>query len=93
MVDDFIPELIEMLSSQMNPTMVCTTALLCNNAWTDGLQTEYKAARSVSNSGSSHSDKCGTCQAFMSRNARKVQEHSVGDIQDVLFNVLHHFKC
>ncbi|KAJ9594699.1 hypothetical protein L9F63_014033, partial [Diploptera punctata] len=35
LADDFVPELIETLSSQMNPKVVCTVAGLCNNAWVD----------------------------------------------------------
>jgi len=89
-VDDFIPELIEMLASQMNPTVVCTTALLCNNAWTDGLQAEYKAAQmAVADSTLS---KCGTCRNFMSNNLKKVQRSDPDDIQEVLFNVCDKFN-
>ncbi|XP_055923775.1 uncharacterized protein LOC129954113 [Eupeodes corollae] len=32
LADDFIPELIEALASQMNPQVVCSVAGLCNNA-------------------------------------------------------------
>ena len=77
-----------MLASQMNPTMVCTTALLCNNAWVDGLLSEYKSAlkaktlEQVSNDG-----KCESCRAFMSHNAMKVQSSSQVDLQNILFNV------
>lgn len=85
MVDEFIPELIEMLASQMNPTMVCTTALLCNNAWTDGLLSEFKAAQSVVTS--APDQKCDTCQAFMTHNAQKLQASSEEDVKRVLFNV------
>lgn len=35
--DDFVPELIEALSSQMNPQVVCSVAGLCNNAAIDDL--------------------------------------------------------
>ena len=87
-MDDFIPELIEMLASQMNPTVVCTTALLCNNAWTDSLQAEYKAARLATVE--SNQSNCGTCQKFMSNNLKKVQRSDPDDIQEVLFNVNLH---
>jgi saposin len=33
--DEFIPELVETLASQMNPQVVCSVAGLCNNAWVD----------------------------------------------------------
>lgn len=34
-VDDFVPELVEALSSQMNPQVVCSVAGLCNNVAID----------------------------------------------------------
>jgi len=41
-VDQFIPELVETLASQMNPSVVCSVAGLCNNAHIDKLLTEYQ---------------------------------------------------
>lgn len=38
--DEFIPELVETLASEMNPQVVCSVAGLCNNAWVDK-QLEY----------------------------------------------------
>lgn len=76
-----------MLASQMNPTMVCTTALLCNNAWTDGLLSEYKAAQSGKSEPSTKQLSCETCQAFMNHNSRKLQSSSQVDLQRILFNV------
>lgn len=35
LADDFVPELVEALSSQMNPQVVCSVAGLCNNAEID----------------------------------------------------------
>lgn len=87
-MDDFIPELIEMLASQMNPTMVCTTALLCNNAWVDGLLSEFKSAQSAKTSQRlSEESKCESCQAFMTHSANKIQSSSQVDVQHILFNV------
>lgn len=37
LADDFIPEMIEALTSQMNPQVVCSTAGLCNNLAIDKL--------------------------------------------------------
>ncbi|KZS14611.1 Uncharacterized protein APZ42_019947 [Daphnia magna] len=88
LVDDFIPELIEMLASQMNPTMVCTTALLCNNAWVDGLLSEFKSAQSAKTSQRlSDESKCESCQAFMTHSANKIQSSSQVDVQHILFNI------
>lgn len=35
LADDFVPELVEALSSQMNPQVVCSVSGLCNNAAID----------------------------------------------------------
>lgn len=40
-VDDYIPELIETLASQMNPSVVCSVSGLCNSAHFDKLLEEY----------------------------------------------------
>ncbi|KAL5289599.1 PSAP family protein [Megaselia abdita] len=40
MADDFIPELVEALASQMNPQMVCSVAGLCNNVAIDKMLEE-----------------------------------------------------
>lgn len=40
-VDQFIPELIETLASEMNPSIVCSVAGLCNSAHMDKLLMEY----------------------------------------------------
>lgn len=40
LVDDFVPELVEALASQMNPQAVCTVAGLCNNAAIDKMLEE-----------------------------------------------------
>uniref|UniRef100_A0A6E8VEF0 Saposin n=1 Tax=Anopheles coluzzii TaxID=1518534 RepID=A0A6E8VEF0_ANOCL len=40
LADDFIPELVEALASQMNPNAVCSVAGLCNNAAIDKLLSE-----------------------------------------------------
>lgn len=43
-VDEFIPELVETLASQMNPSVVCSVAGLCNNAYIDKLFAEYSTS-------------------------------------------------
>lgn len=49
LADDFIPELVESLASQMNPQVVCSTAGLCNSARIDKLLEEYKEAQKNKN--------------------------------------------
>ncbi|KAL4713339.1 hypothetical protein ACJJTC_006807 [Scirpophaga incertulas] len=41
MADDFVPELVETLASQMNPQAVCSVAGLCNNGRIDDLLEAY----------------------------------------------------
>ncbi|KOB71344.1 Uncharacterized protein OBRU01_13911 [Operophtera brumata] len=43
LVDDFVPELVETLSSEMNPQAVCSVAGLCNNAKIDQMLIGYNA--------------------------------------------------
>lgn len=43
LVDDFVPELIEALSSEMNPQVVCSVAGLCNNAAIDDMLQDAEA--------------------------------------------------
>lgn len=45
-VDQFIPELVETLASQMNPSLVCSVAGLCNSAHMDKLLMEYGQSES-----------------------------------------------
>lgn len=42
LANDFIPELIDTLASQMNPQVVCATAGLCNSVAVDRLLRQYK---------------------------------------------------
>ncbi|XP_075974912.1 prosaposin [Anticarsia gemmatalis] len=41
LADDFVPELVETLASQMNPQAVCSVAGLCNNAKIDRLLEDF----------------------------------------------------
>uniref|UniRef100_A0AAG5DVS2 Saposin n=1 Tax=Anopheles atroparvus TaxID=41427 RepID=A0AAG5DVS2_ANOAO len=45
LADDFIPELVEALASQMNPNVVCSVAGLCNNAEIDRLLAAQPATK------------------------------------------------
>lgn len=47
LADDFVPELVEALSSQMNPQAVCSVAGLCNNAAIDKELTKVSADAAV----------------------------------------------
>ena len=41
--DEFVVELVETLSSEMNPDTVCTVAGLCNNQRIDDMLEQYYA--------------------------------------------------
>lgn len=48
LADEFIPELIETLASQMNPQIVCATAGLCNSVRVDRLLRSHGLLASTS---------------------------------------------
>lgn len=48
LADEFIPELIETLASQMNPQIVCATAGLCNSVRIDRLLRSHGLLASTS---------------------------------------------
>ncbi|XP_072743485.1 uncharacterized protein Sap-r [Anoplolepis gracilipes] len=48
-VDQFVPELVETLASQMNPSVVCSVAGLCNNAHIDKLLLQYQTVTKKDN--------------------------------------------
>uniref|UniRef100_A0A182KDI5 Saposin n=1 Tax=Anopheles christyi TaxID=43041 RepID=A0A182KDI5_9DIPT len=46
LADNFVPELVEALASQMNPNVVCSVAGLCNNAVIDKMLAEMQIIKS-----------------------------------------------
>ncbi|XP_047986536.1 uncharacterized protein LOC125226576 [Leguminivora glycinivorella] len=55
LADDFVPELVETLASQMNPQAVCSVAGLCNNAKIDLMLEDYRSQLAQRTS-------CSSCQ-------------------------------
>ncbi|XP_041981826.1 uncharacterized protein LOC121735180 [Aricia agestis] len=55
LADQFVPELVETLSSQMNPDAVCSVAGLCNSARIDRLIEDYNATLELRKD-------CSTCK-------------------------------
>ena len=86
MSDDFIPELIEMLSSQMNPAVVCTTAGLCNSEWSDRLQIEYKMARQEEKAQQAEAE-CGACSRMMNSTVERLRSRSRDTLMDAAFEI------
>lgn len=87
LVDDFIPELTEMLSSQMNPTMVCSVAGLCNNEWADKLQFEYQTVQELETVFVDNSEECSYCNKHKDTISNKMLSFSSNDLLNILFNM------
>ncbi|XP_060879577.1 prosaposin-like isoform X2 [Metopolophium dirhodum] len=75
--DDFIPELVDTLASQMDPNVVCTVSGLCNNAHIDKLLLENKEKQSTVNS---EHHECEKCAIAMNKGEDLVQSMSRDDI-------------
>ncbi|GLV43603.1 Saposin-related [Carabus blaptoides fortunei] len=64
MVDEFIPELVETLASQMNPQVVCSVAGLCNNARIDKLLADHETLNPTA---VAVPDKCDGCHTVVGK--------------------------
>nr|ADK94870.1 saposin isoform 1 [Penaeus monodon] len=96
--NDFIPELIDTLASQMNPQLVCATAGLCNSARVDKLISENQAALQGFNPNAlKHSGEhpqpgdCESCRDFIARTIRLVKTHSRAELVDRLIAICGRF--
>ncbi|KAI4457688.1 saposin-related [Holotrichia oblita] len=77
LVDDFIPELVDTLASQMNPQVVCSVAGLCNSARIDNLIAEYeKNQKKASNT----PNRCDSCHTVMDVLERRFDRMSKDDV-------------
>ncbi|XP_063217466.1 prosaposin [Bacillus rossius redtenbacheri] len=68
--DEFIPELVETLASQMNPQVVCSVAGLCNNAEIDSLLKNKRVT----------SKDCRNCDVVVSEMKKKFDAASRDDV-------------
>ncbi|XP_014467391.1 PREDICTED: prosaposin isoform X2 [Dinoponera quadriceps] len=93
-VDEFVPELVETLASQMNPSVVCSVAGLCNNAHIDKLLAEHQAMLSKKDTTKSillkndelEPDECTKCYTITKHMENKMQHTS----RDTMFlRMLH----
>lgn len=88
LVDDFIPELVEALASQMNPQAVCTVAGLCNNAAIDRMledMNEKEEFESVPATSSQLS--CKQCNSVGSLISQKFHGKNRDEVLDSLLGV------
>ncbi|KAL4148278.1 hypothetical protein QTP88_002555 [Uroleucon formosanum] len=75
--DDFIPELVDTLASQMDPNVVCTVSGLCNNAHIDKLLLENKEKQPAVDS---KYHPCEKCAIAMNKGEDLVQGMSRDDV-------------
>lgn len=102
LADDFIPELIDTLASQMNPQMVCATAGLCNSRRVDKMLLTCKAEENqiavesaqnvvpVNDNGEVHTPEpgdCDDCKTFITDTIRLVKTHSKAELMDHLMAI------
>lgn len=78
LADEFIPDLIDALASQMNPQVVCSVAGLCNNERVHQLLEEQQAEM-ITRPKFKHNDRCDGCHTVINivekkfRNANRDQ--------------------
>ncbi|XP_077287168.1 prosaposin [Arctopsyche grandis] len=61
LVDDFIPELVETLASQMNPQVVCSVAGLCNSARIDKMLANMYEQKDLASENEKNVQMCNGC--------------------------------
>ncbi|KAJ8721344.1 hypothetical protein PYW07_002119 [Mythimna separata] len=72
LADDFVPELVETLASEMNPQQVCTVAGLCNSARIDNLLEDFNTQLSLR-------VECNNCQRTVGTLRKKFDATSYED--------------
>ncbi|XP_050430702.1 prosaposin isoform X2 [Adelges cooleyi] len=86
LADDFIPELVDTLSSEMDPNVVCTVAGLCNNKNIDQLLLENKNEPVLdANAEVYHS--CEKCAVVMEKAEIMMQLHSKRQILNKIWTL------
>lgn len=95
LVDQFIPELVETLASQMNPNVVCSVAGLCNSAHIDKLLADYEESRVKKDGMKIHSlendelepDECSKCYTVATHMEHKLKGTAPDDFLKQLLTV------
>ncbi|XP_012276553.1 prosaposin [Orussus abietinus] len=95
LVDQFIPELVETLASQMNPSVVCSVAGLCNSAHIDELLLDYQ--RTVAENGGAmpitlendelKPDECSKCYTIATHMGHMLEDTSKDKLVERMLNV------
>ncbi|CAB0040365.1 unnamed protein product [Trichogramma brassicae] len=100
LVDQFIPELVETLASQMNPSVVCSVAGLCNSAHIDKLLESYKKESPLKPNDVlipiGHDeytpDECTKCYTIAHHMEHKFGQSSRDEVLDRLLNICGQFS-
>lgn len=82
LADQFIPELVDTLSSEMDPNLVCATAGLCNSARIDKMLAEANAPATD----------CDMCKAETKRIGETVRNADKNLVVDKMLEVCGHFS-
>ncbi|EFN88386.1 prosaposin [Harpegnathos saltator] len=99
-VDEFVPELVETLASQMNPSVVCSVAGLCNNAHIDKLLAEHQAVLLKKSRTKSivlkddelEPDECSKCYTIAKHMENKMQHTSRDSMLLRMLNICGEFS-
>lgn len=100
LANEYIPELIDTLASQMNPQVVCATAGLCNSVAVDRLLREYQKTHPNHENAivpaqtqptprpqTPQPGDCESCKDFVKRTIRLVKTHSRAELMDRLLAI------
>lgn len=83
-VDNFVPELVEALSSEMNPQSVCSVAGLCNNAAIDKMLEDEAAAATVVTPAKDDDFTCAKCQSISTIISEKFKRTDRDDLLETM---------
>lgn len=94
-VDDYIPELVETLASEMNPSVVCSVSGLCNSAHFDKLLEEYGSSTNKLADMRSHSlekdevepDNCTKCLTLAAHMEYKLKNSPRNQVLQKILNL------
>ncbi|KAK2725726.1 hypothetical protein QYM36_000276 [Artemia franciscana] len=95
LADEFIPELVDMLASQMNPQMVCATAGLCNSERINRLWLDYKSAKLSGRAEEEEEPErsnpipggCDDCRRFIEDTKTIIETHSKEEVLERLLYI------
>lgn len=80
LVDTMVPELVDAISSQMNPEMCCTVAGLCNNVEIDKAL-ENRDPKLIQQAN------CNICDKFVKQTKTKVERMASQDVMNYLLDI------